>query len=41
MYEVKFYLDAQMWGVEKDDVVIRLFSTHEAAQRYADNKNEE
>lgn len=41
MYEVKFILTLQKWCVEKDGVSVRLFSTYEAAERYADNKNSE
>ncbi len=41
MYTTEFILTIQKWSVACNGVTVRLFSTYEAAQRYADNKNNE
>lgn len=41
MYTAEFILTIQKWSVVCNGVVVRLFTTYEAAQRYAENKNNE
>lgn len=42
MYKTQFFLNTQQWGVvDGNDVLVRLFASYEAAQRYAENKNNE